>query len=213
MGLPGCEACFVSLFTNIEYTKTKQGDHERPFPARWNYRNINHNTFPFRPVRLYIHWVLLDKLWQYAKTVKPRLSSLWQTSSLKKDCLKIKGFQLFFVIAAAKRRDLKQESPGIIRETFPSLTRGRRLLISGKAKLYLFDNTPNSQETTAISCEGDVDIFATSSNPDISVSGVIAPLHEPILTWVAVLSQHCVNKSTDSFLLRTKLWHIRKNCR
>ena len=34
MGLPGCEACFVSLFTNIEYTKTKQGDHERPLPVR-----------------------------------------------------------------------------------------------------------------------------------------------------------------------------------
>ena len=34
MGLPGCEACFVSRFTNIEYTKTKEGNQERPLPAR-----------------------------------------------------------------------------------------------------------------------------------------------------------------------------------
>ena len=27
MGLPGCEAFFVSRFTNIEYTKIKQGNH------------------------------------------------------------------------------------------------------------------------------------------------------------------------------------------
>ena len=34
MGLPGCEACFFSQFANIEYTKIKQGNHERPLPAR-----------------------------------------------------------------------------------------------------------------------------------------------------------------------------------
>ena len=147
--LSGDEACFVSRFTNIEYTKIKQENHERPL--RWNYCSINGNTFPFSPVRRSIHGVLLDKLRQYPKTVSLVFRLSGKRQALAKTVWKLKAFNSFFVIAAAKRQDLKQESPVIIRKTFRSLTRGRRLLISGKAKFYLFDNTPNSQETTAIS--------------------------------------------------------------
>ena len=97
MGLPSCGARVFSQFFNIEYkAKINQGNHERPLPPRWHYRSINGKTFPYSPVHRYIHycqWMPLDKLWQYAKPVKPRLSSLW---SLSKDCLKIKGFQLDF---------------------------------------------------------------------------------------------------------------------
>ena len=79
LGFTELWSIIFSQFSNIEYTKINQGNHERPLPARWHYRSINGKTFPFSPVHRYIHyceWVPLDKLWQYAKPVKPRLSSL-----------------------------------------------------------------------------------------------------------------------------------------
>ena len=108
MGFPSCEAYFFSRFTNTEYTTIKQGNHERPLPARWNYRSINSKTFPFSPVYRYIHRVLLDKLWQYAKTeVKPHLSGKSRALAKTLWLWKLKKLNSFLIIAVAKVQDLK----------------------------------------------------------------------------------------------------------